>query len=303
MTDLGIRFHANSKILPGEKHMRCARVLVSLVLVGSVMASLSAASIAAPPGGLIEKETPSGTIVGYRDTPMLPSAGGKYHVHDPDRPIPKFVKTVPCPADSLPCPPPSDALVLFSGDGLDAWEETDWKVESGAVIAGEHSNLTTKAAFGDIQLHLEWMAPVEPSGNMMNRGNSGVLLMGTYELQIFDSHPSHKVQIYPDGQAAAIYGQTPPLVNACRPPGEWQQFDIIFIAPRFKDGKLTQPGRITVFHNGVLVQLNEAIQGPMAHRVIVPYSPHAAKLPLSLQGHGSPVRFRNIWVRPVGESS
>jgi hypothetical protein len=131
----------------------------------------------------------------------------------------------------------------------------------------------------------------------MNRGNSGVLMMGKYEIQIFDSWHEHPEQIYPDGQAAAIYGQTPPLVNACLPPGVWQSFDIVFIAPKFEGDRLVAPATLTMFHNGVLVHRNQAIHGEMAHRQIVPCQPHAPELPLVLQGHGSPLKFRNIWIR------
>ena len=122
--------------------------------------------------------------------------------------------------------------------------------------------------------------------------------MGRYEVQIFDSHPSHKLQVYPDGQCAAIYGETPPLVNACRKPSQWQSFDIIFTAPVFTDGKLSKPASVTMLHNGVLVHFNTVIHGPVQWRSIAQYKPHADKLPLKLQGHGSPVRFRNIWIRP-----
>ena len=239
-----------------------------------------------------------GTIVGYKDTPLLPSTGGKYHVHDPDRPEPKYVD--PGPAPEVPGPAPSDAIVLFDGRDLSAWKPAAWKVEDGYVEAGGGS-LETKQPLGSFQLHVEWMAPAKPSENLMNRGNSGVLLMGLYEIKIFDSHPMHDQQIYPDGQAASIYGQTPPLVNACRKPGQWQSFDIVFTAPVFDGEKLVSPGVVTVCHNGVLVHNHQQITGPMAHRQVVPYRPHAAKLPLVLQGHGCPVRFRNIWLRPLGE--
>ena len=175
-----------------------------------------------------------------------------------------------------------------------------WVAPDGWVEAGEGS-LVTKQAFGDCQLHVEWMAPTEPPPHLTSRGNSGVILMGQYEIQIWDSHPSHAEQIYPDGQAASIYGQTPPRVNACRAPGEWQSFDIVFTAPVFEGEKLARPAFVTMFHNGVLVHLNQQIMGPMAHAQIIPYSPHPAKLPLVLQGHGSPVRFRNVWIRPLGE--
>jgi len=247
-------------------------------------------------GELIERKTGSGVVVGYKDTPLLPWTENKYRVHDPDRPIPRYVN--PGPASTTPDKAPSDAIVLFDGEDLSAWQPSSWKVKDGyAEVAG--GSLVTKESFGDCQLHVEWMAPKDPGSQMMNRGNSGVLLMGLYELQVFDSHPEREVQIYPDGQTASIYGQTPPLVNASRRGGEWQSFDIIFTAPVFDGTKLVSPPRVTMCHNGVLVHNDQEIYGPMAHRVILPLKPHAAKLPLMLQGHGCPVRYRNIWVRPL----
>jgi len=151
--------------------------------------------------------------------------------------------------------------------------------------------------FGDVQLHIEWAAPNPPSGEGQERGNSGVYLMSTYEVQVLDSY--HNVT-YPDGQAAAIYGQYPPLVNASRPPGQWQSYDIVFHAPRFDaSGRLVSPARATVFHNGVLVQDNVELSGPTAHGQRPPYKPQPEKLPLSLQDHGEPVRYRNIWIREL----
>ena len=252
---------------------------------------------AAQPHGLIERSTDSGTVVGYQDTPTLPSTGDKYHVHDPDRPVPKHVAPGSSDSPLGRAAVPADAIVLFDGEDLSNWEPSTWKVGDGWTEAGAGS-LQTKKAFGDCQLHLEWMAPTQPE-TLMNRGNSGVLLMGLYEIQIFDSHPMHAQQIYPDGQAASVYGQTPPLVNASRRPGQWQSYDIVFSAPLFENGKLAKPAVVTVFHNGILVHLNQPIMGPMAHRVILPYRPHAAKQPLALQGHNSPVRFRNVWIRPL----
>ncbi|NQU24029.1 MAG: DUF1080 domain-containing protein [Candidatus Nealsonbacteria bacterium] len=266
----------------------CLLAVVALLLVGTL----------SPAAELVSRKGECGTIVGYKDTPLLPATGGKYHVHDPDRPEPKYVD--PGPAPELPGPVPSDAIVLFDGQDLSAWEPTKWKVADGYVEAGGGS-LVTRQPLGSFQLHIEWMAPATPATHMMSRGNSGVLLMGLYEIQIFDSHPVHDEQIYPDGQAASIYGQTPPLVNACRKPGQWQSFDIVFTAPEFDGDKLVSPGVATVCHNGVLVHNHQQITGPMTHRQILPYRGHAAKLPLALQGHGSPVRFRNIWVRPLGE--
>ncbi len=269
---------------------RIATALGLVVLFGSM---LSAAAVGAE---LLSKKTESGTIVGYKDTPLMPWTGAKYHVHDPDRPVPKQVTVGPPEAR----PAPSDALALFDGKGLSNFKPSSWKTSADTVEAG-HGSLETKAPFGDCQLHLQWAAPAESTGHMMSRGNSGVIFMGLYEIQIFDSHASHAQQIYPDGQAASIYGQTPPLVNACRGPGQWQSFDIVFTAPVFEGDKLVKRATVTMLHNGVLVHLNQEIMGPMAHRQIVPYAVHPARLPLVLQGHGSPVRFRNIWIRPLGD--
>lgn len=243
---------------------------------------------------LISRPIDGGEVVGYKDTPILPWTEGKWHVHDPDRPYPAIVT----PGQSSDSRPPSDAIVLFDGNDLSKWQPSNWEVKDGSVVAGQGS-LLSKDAFGDCQLHIEWMAPNAPSKQMMSRGNSGVILMTKYEIQIFDSHASNQTQIYPDGQAASIYGQTPPLVNACRKPGQWQSYDIFFTSPVFDDGKLVSPGKVTMLHNGVLVHLNQPIMGPMAHRVILPYEAHEAKLPLLLQGHGSPVQFRNIWIREL----
>lgn len=274
---------------------RLASCLGLMALLGSTLWAATAVG-----NELISRKTESGTIVGYKDTPLQPWTGNKYHVHDPDRPVPERVKPGPVPAENGPGSAPSDAIVLFDGEDLSKWKPSSWKPSDGSVEAADGS-LQTKDAFGDCQLHVEWMAPTTPPSHMMSRGNSGVILMGLYEIQIFDSHHSHAEHIYPDGQAASIYGQTPPLVNACRPPGEWQSFDVVFTAPVFEDDKLARRATVTMFHNGVLVHLNQQIMGPMAHRVIVDYRPHPAKLPLVIQGHGSPVRFRNIWIRPLDQ--
>lgn len=267
-----------------------------------VVVLLGWASLAttAPQHVLVEKKTESGTVVGYRDTPFQPWTGDKYRVHDPDRPIPKHVVPGRPSVQDEAGSAPSDAIVLFDGTNLSKWQASTWEVEDGSVEAGEGS-LVTKEAFGDCQLHVEWMAPTEPPKRLTSRGNSGVIVMGQYEIQIWDSHPGHAEQMYPDGQAASIYGQTPPRVNACLPPGQWQSFDILFTAPVFEGEKLVKPAFVTMCHNGVVVHLNQQIMGPMAHCRIVPYAPHPAKLPLVLQGHGSPVRFRNVWIRPLDE--
>jgi hypothetical protein len=229
-------------------------------------------------------------VYGYKDTPKLPWCD--YLVHDPDRPAPRRINPGPAPA---PAAPPSDAVVLFDGKDLAKWQATEWKLVD-ACVEAKGGNLTSKESFGSCQIHLEWLAPANFKGPWYNQGNNGVRLMGLYEIQIFDSWNE---KIYPDGQAAAIYGQTPPLVNACRPPGEWQSYDIVFTAPVFADGKLAQPACVTMFHNGVLVHLNEEIHGEIGHRILPEYKQKISKGPLVLGGHGCPVRFRNIWVRPL----
>jgi len=227
---------------------------------------------------------------GYADTPLLP--GSEFRVHQQDRPQPPRV--IPSETDaSVGCVPPSDAIALFNGASFEQFEEPSWKVVDGILIAGD-GNLYTKENFGDCQLHIEWCTPNPPEGEPVNMGNSGIFFMGLYEVQIYDSYSS---KIYADGSAAAIYGQTPPLVNACRKPGAWQCFDIMFTAPVFDKEKLVEPGWITVLHNGVLVHNHTQILGPTTHRAFEPYTPHAAALPMMIQGHGSPVAFRNIWIR------
>jgi len=252
----------------------------------------------AEPKELVRRATGAGIILGYKDTPLLPWTGNKYHMHDPDRPAPRVMS--PAEGAGLKAPPPSDAVVLFDGKNLDAWNKTTWKLVDGSAEAG-NDDLVTKRSFGDMQLHLEWMTPTRQDENFMSRGNSGVLLMGRYEIQVFDSWHEHDLQIYPDGQAASIYGQTPPRVNACRAPGQWQAYDLVFRTPRFKGGLVAERGRVTLFHNGVLALWNCEIMGPMSHRVILPYKVHDSTGPLVLQGHHSPVRYRNIWVRPLDD--
>ena len=171
---------------------------------GAEVLGWASLATAAPRHVLVEKKTESGVIIGYRDTPFLPGTGDKYRVHDPDRPVPKYVDPGPPKPAEQPGSIPADAIVLFDGDDLDAWEPSSWKVTGGYVEAGEGS-LVTKEAFGDLKLHLEWMVPTTPPKHMMSRGNSGVLLMGLYEIQIFDSHPDHDVHIYPDGQARSVH--------------------------------------------------------------------------------------------------
>lgn len=227
----------------------------------------------------------------------------QWKIHDIDRPLPPAVN--PGPAGN-PVPAPADAIVLFDGKNLSGWsgskgEPAKWKVEQGYMeVVSKAGSIRTIRSFGDCQLHLEWAAPLPAGGEGQGRGNSGVFLMDTYEIQVLDCYNN---TTYADGMAASVYGQYPPLVNACRPPGEWQTYDIIFHRPHFdKDGKLFQPAFITMFHNGVLVLDNVELLGPTAHKIRLPYKAHPDKLPLSLQDHGNPVRYRNIWIRELGEN-
>jgi hypothetical protein len=193
--------------------------------------------------------------------------------------------------------PPSDAVVLFDGSDLSKFNGGErWKIENGYAIC-RGGGIATKESFGDCQLHIEWASPSEVSGAGQGRGNSGVYLMGKYEVQILDSYHN---KTYFDGQCGAIYKQQPPAVNVCRPPGEWQTYDIIFRGPRFdSDGKLLKLAYVTVLHNGVLIQDHFEIQGTSAWDSPPEYEPHAQRLPLDIQNHGNPVRFRNIWIREI----
>jgi hypothetical protein len=229
----------------------------------------------------------------------------KWPSHDRTRPQPRVVAPGAFSTPEQPGKPPADAVVLFDGRDLSKWESDKsgpaaWKVENGyfEVVKGT-GGIHTKEGFGDVQLHVEWMAPKPPVGKDQDRGNSGIFLMSQYEVQVLDSYEN---ETYPDGQASAIYGQYPPLVNVNRPPGEWQIYDIVFFGPRFdKDGKVLRPGRFTVFLNGVLTQHNVELVGPTSHKVRDPYKPHPDKLPIGLQDHDHPVRYRNIWLRPIVE--
>jgi hypothetical protein len=223
-------------------------------------------------------------------------------VHDLARPQPRIVTPGTCSTQETPGQAPSDAVVLFDGTDLSAFQSAKdggpapWKVENGYVeVVDDAGSIRTKEAFGDIQLHVEFQAPVPPKGDGQHRGNSGILLMGRYEVQVLDSYEN---ETYPDGQAAAVYGQYPPLVNASRPPGAWQVYDIAFEAPRFDGGKVVRPARVSVFHNGVLVQHAAECTGPTGQER-PGYEAHPAKEPLVIQEHSNPVRFRNIWVREL----
>lgn len=238
--------------------------------------------------------------VGYDDTPMQPN--GKWRVHDGTRPHPAIV-TAPPPGDAS-APAPSDATVLLgTADDLSAWQMNDgsaatWTMKGGVLHTGK-GMLRTKQQFTDVQLHLEFATPSEVKGDSQGRGNSGVFLLGHFEIQVLDSYRNIT---YPDGQAASMYGQYPPLVNAARPPGQWQSYDIIFTAPRFAaDSTLEKPATVTVLHNGVAVHHATPFWGPTRHRSVLPYKAEMARGPIALQDHGNPVRYRNIWVRELKE--
>ncbi len=227
--------------------------------------------------------------LGYTDTPMLP--GLPFHVHDPARPRPPVV--TPGTQGSAP----SDAIVLFDGKDLSHWTGK-WKVENGYVeVAPKTGDLISKEKFGDVQLHIEWASPAQVKGNSQGRGNSGVFLQGRYEVQVLDSFEN---PTYADGQASAVYGQWPPLVNASRKPGEWQAYDIVFESPRFEGETVVKPAFLTVIHNGVLVQNHREAMGPTMHKELAKYVPQPAEDSLKLQDHGNPVRYRNIWIRRIG---
>jgi hypothetical protein len=239
--------------------------------------------------------------VGYDDTPMIP--GTEWHVHDGKRPQPRVIDPGTASTQARPGRPPSDAIVLFDGTDTNRWvgrdgAEVQWKVENGYMeVVPRTGSITTKDQFGDCHLHIEWASPAVVKGSSQGRGNSGVFLMGKYEIQVLDSYDNIT---YADGHNGAIYGQYPPLVNVCRGPGEWQTYDIFFVAPRFEGDELVSPAYITVVHNGVLIHHHQEIQGPTGHKTVASYdSPHGPTGPIMLQDHGDLVRFRNIWVRPI----
>lgn len=249
--------------------------------------------------------TPRDGDLGYPDGPVKP--GSRFRVHDPDEPRPRVVAPGTASTEAQPGEPPSDALVLFGSDAdlhrhwvlVDGSPPDSWTAQGGVLTVGKRS-LRTRESFQDFQLHLEWSAPHPRQAQGLagqGRSNSGLILLGQFEVQILDSYRS---DTYPDGQAGAMYGQFPPLVNASRPPLRWQTYDVVFFAPRFDAaGALTRPARVTVLHNGVLIHHDRAYFGPVTHRGVQPYRPEHARGPIQLQDHGNPVRFRNIWIRPL----
>lgn len=240
--------------------------------------------------------------LGYQDTPLIP--GTRWHVHDGERPQPRVV--TPGSLSSLPpVTPPSDAFVLFDGTSGSAryWRQVkdqsplQWKIENGCLeVVKRTGNIETIDHFGDIQLHLEWAAPQFIEGDGQGRGNSGVFLMGRYEVQILDNWQN---PTYPDGTAGGLYGLMPPLVNACCRRGDWNIYDIIWEAPVFDGDTVVKRPKLTVLVNGVLVHHALELAGRTAHKQAMPLEPHQPTGPIVLQDHGNPVRFRNIWVRKL----
>jgi hypothetical protein len=256
--------------------------------------------------GILAATLPAWQPLGYQDTPFLP--GLPWRVHDGERPQPRAV--TPGERFSEQAAAPSDAIVLFGGDQLDAWQGSDgaakWTVADGYFQAAPRTgNIRTRAQFPDFQLHLEFATPAEVRGQGQQRGNSGVLINGMYEVQLLDSFNN---PTYPDGQCGAIYGQTPPLVNASRPPGTWQTYDVIFESPRWDDeGQLTRPAAVTVIHNGIVLHHRREYLGAtdgvggVPHKALAEYKQrHGPEVFIELQDHGNPMRFRNIWIRPLG---
>jgi hypothetical protein len=226
-----------------------------------------------------------------------------FEVHDMKRPQPVVVIPPTPSTQEQPGKAPSDAMVLFDGTDLSKWksekgEAAPWKVVDGVMeIAPKTGAIQTADEFADVQLHIEWMELPGTTGKSQGRGNSGVFLMGLYECQVLDCYEN---ETYPDGTAGGIYGQYPPLVNPCRPQGQWNVYDIVFHPPKYDGEKVVKPARATVFLNGLLVQDDMELLGPTKHKELASYPPtHPEKGPIMLQDHGNPVRFRNIWVRPI----
>jgi hypothetical protein len=247
---------------------------------------------------LLAEDPPKPKVEGYTDTPKI--AGSKWHIHDPNRPQPPVV--TPGKTFSHDAPAPSDAVVLFDGKDLSKWVNDngaapEWKVADGYAEATK-GKIRTRDEFGDFQLHLEFATPSKVEGKGQGRGNNGVNIFGRYEIQILDSFNN---LTYADGMVGAIYGQRPPMVNASKGPGEWQTYDIIWEAPLWDDaGKLIKKANVTVLHNGLVLHHRQELVGHTPWRAMPNYDrPHPPKGVIELYYHSNPVRFRNIWVRPL----
>lgn len=281
----------------GMRVTRSGVFSIVLAMAGAAAISTPAQPSNAPASAPRFKEIVIDGVAGFQDTPLQP--GGRWHVHDPARPQPPLVTPG---SFSKEATPPSDAVVLFDGKDFSQWRDKKtggpalWQIEDGAAISAKGDIVTVKE-FGDAQLHLEFREPTPAKGEGQGRGNSGVFFMDRYEVQVLDCYRN---KTYADGSTGALYGQHPPLANACRPPGEWETYDIIFTAPRFgANGKVLEPARATVIFNGVVVQNHQAFRGATNWRSPGRYTPHGPTGPLSLQFHNNAVSFRNIWIRSV----
>jgi len=264
------------------KRMSCLLVLAAAGAGAAVCLAAENAAEARP--------EPTNKIDGYTDTPMLP--GGQWHVHDPARPQPKWV---PAKYDGEPVPAPAGAEVLFDGKDLSKWKNKDWKLADGAMQVTKGSQ-TSVQEFGDGHLHVEWMIPETVKGKGQGGGNSGIYVMGRYEVQVLNGWDN---RTYADGGVASMYGQKPPDVNPSRKLGQWQCFDIHFKAPVFQGDQLVSPAYLTLYYNNVRVHDSIAYLGQTVWRQVAKYRPHGPKGAISLQAHGSPVCYRNIWLAPL----
>jgi hypothetical protein len=268
------------------RHEVCALIACSLVL----LTGCKPATITPDTKPASVETTDKGETIQYVET-----ESGQWRVHDMDRPAPEVVTP-----GAEPCLAPSDAIVLFDGTDLSQWQPTKWVIRNGYMESVRGAGyIRTKDSFGSCQLHVEFATPENVQGNSQGRGNSGVFLQDEYEVQVLDSYDN---PTYPDGQCAALYGRAVPLVNACRKPGQWQAYDIIFHRPIFEGDKVVRKATFTVLQNGVLVQDHVALEGGTqwnGPHAVSEYRPHEDKRPISLQDHGNPVRYRNIWVREL----
>ena len=264
----------------------------------SLVALFAGASLAFSSATMQAADSP----IGYKDTPLIP--GTSWHVHDPDRPRPHVVTSAPTFSHNAGAP--SDAIVLFDGKDLSKWRSDKgaaaaWKVENGYMeVTPKAGNIFTRDEFSDFQLHFEFATPEKVKGNSQGRGNSGVFLHGIYEVQVLDSYENIT---YADGQLGALYGQYPPLANPAKKPGEWSSYDVIFEGPRFDaDGKVTRKASVTVIVNGVVLQHKKEYTGSTKHKENTNYdNVKITRGPIGLQDHGDLMRFRNMWLRPLGE--
>ncbi len=281
--------------------MPAARIGTALGLLAVGIGNLHAAQLTPPPPPKPQLSPALAALKpGYTDSPRI--TGQPWRVHDADRPQPRLV--APGATFSQMAAPPSDAVVLFGGTDTGAWHKDGqpipWKVVDGVLeVVGKSGSIETREKFGSFQMHLEFQTPSEPKGDSQARANSGVFLHGLYEIQVLDCYQN---PTYPDGTAGCIYGQWPPLANAAKPPGQWHTYDIIFEAPKVEGGEVKEPAYVTVILNGIVTQHRKALLGPVRHREVASYEKNTPTSgPIGLQDHGDPVRFRNIWLRPIGE--